>query len=469
MNAAAIARRLGPWRQQPRAPGADLEQALRDAILLGRIPVGARLPSERSLAAALGISRGTVSATYSRLRGAGWLCTRTGSGSTTALPAGLNARMAFPGGWRARGGESAALVDLTYAAPIAPLPEYLRALAVASERLRALAVQPVVGELAELQETIAGRYSAAGLATSPAQVLITSGASAGLAFALADTAPPGSRVLVEAPTYPGALEIARQHGAQAIGWPVLDGWDRDVFAHMADRHRVRAAYVTFDFHNPTGALAGRRERDAVLAAAGERGVSVIVDETLRDLAFSAEDLPPVTRGAALHIGSLSKSVWAGLGVGWVRAQERVADRLRSQPLAAALVPPPLEQLIALELLPRLDAIAAQRRPQLRGNLALVASAVEGWQGAALVGPPRGGLSAWVRLPASASATWLVRRPARRGGAAAARQRVLARRNARRLRPPAAHAGPRPAGRRPAPHRQGAEPLCVNWLNRLRLA
>ena len=408
MNATAIVRQLGPWRQQPHAPAADLEQALHDAILLGRIPVGARLPSERSLAAALGISRGTVSATYARLRGAGWLSTRTGSGSTTALPGTLNARMAVPGGWRARDADGPALVDLTYAAPIAPLPEYLRALEVASGRLRALAVQPVVGELGELREAIAARYSAQGLTTSAAQVLITNGASAGLAFALADAAPPGSRVLVEAPTYPGALEIARQHGAQLVGWPVLDGWDRAVFAHMADRHRVRAAYVTFDFHNPTGALAGRTERDAVLSAAHERGVTVIVDETLRDLAFSEEVRPAATRGAALHIGSLSKSVWAGLRVGWVRAETRVADRLRGQPLAAALVPPPLEQLIALELLPRLDAIAVQRRPQLRRNLDLVAAAVDGWEGAALVGPPRGGLSTWIRLPATASATGLAR-------------------------------------------------------------
>jgi DNA-binding GntR family transcriptional regulator len=100
--ASQLARALGPWRRRPHAPGRDLEDALRDAVLLGRIPVAARLPSERTLAAALGLSRGTVGATYGRLRDGGWLTTRTGAGSVTALPGTLNARLAAPGGWRPR-------------------------------------------------------------------------------------------------------------------------------------------------------------------------------------------------------------------------------------------------------------------------------------------------------------------------------------------------------------------------------
>ena len=185
-------------------PGLDLEDALRDAVLLGRIAVAARLPSERGLAAELGLSRGTVSAAYGRLRDGGWVTTRTGAGSVTALPGTLNARLAAPGGWRSRGDD--AHIDLAYAAPIAPLPEYLEALETASERLRGLALEPVVSELEELQEAIADRYRASGLATSADQVVLTGGASAGLVLGLRDVAPPGSRLLVESPTYPGALE-----------------------------------------------------------------------------------------------------------------------------------------------------------------------------------------------------------------------------------------------------------------------
>jgi len=329
VHASQLARALGTWRRRPHAPGLDLEDALRDAVLLGRIAVAARLPSERGLAAELGLSRGTVSAAYGRLRDGGWVTTRTGAGSVTALPGTLNARLAAPGGWRSRGDD--AHIDLAYAAPIAPLPEYLEALETASERLRGLALEPVVSELEELQEAIADRYRASGLATSADQVVLTGGASAGLVLGLRDVAPPGSRLLVESPTYPGALEIAAQHGAQLIGWPMLDGWDADAFVQLADRHRIRAAYVTFDFHNPTGALADPEERARIVRLARERDIALIVDETLRDLAFVVSRAPAPTVGATLHLGSLSKSVWAGLRVGWIRARDtRAADRLRVQ-------------------------------------------------------------------------------------------------------------------------------------------
>jgi DNA-binding transcriptional MocR family regulator len=273
----------------------------------------------------------------------------------------------------------------------------------------------VVSELPELQDAIAGRYSATGLPTSIDQIILTGGASAALILALRDVAPPGSRLLVESPTYPGALEIAAQHGTQLIGWPVLSGWDADAFAQLADRHRVRAAYATFDFHNPTGAVAGAAERARIVRLARERDVALIVDETLRDLAFAVAAPPAPTSGATVHLGSLSKSVWAGLRVGWIRAGDtRTADRLRSQALAGALTPPPLEQLIAVELLPRLEAIAAQRRPAWERNLAAVGRAVTEWPGASLHGAPRGGLSAWLRLPPGASSAVLSRRLRARG-------------------------------------------------------
>jgi DNA-binding transcriptional MocR family regulator len=273
----------------------------------------------------------------------------------------------------------------------------------------------VVRELPELQEAIASRYRTAGLPTTVDQIVLVGGAAAGLVLALRDVAPPGSRLLVESPTYPGALEIAAQHGTQLIGWPVLDGWDADSFAHLADRHRVRAAYATFDFHNPTGALAGPEERTRIVQLARERDIALIVDETLRDLAFAVDGAPAPTVGATLRLGSLSKSVWAGLRTGWIRAGDaRTADRLRSQALAATLTPPPLEQLIAVELLPRLDAIAAHRRPAWERNLRAVERAVAEWPGAALHGAPRGGLSTWLRLPPSISSAVLARRLRARG-------------------------------------------------------
>ena len=80
---------------------AALASRLRVLTADGRLPVGARLPAERDLAAAVGLSRTTVRAAYARLREDGWATARQGAGTWTALPAGPNRGMWVPAPWRA--------------------------------------------------------------------------------------------------------------------------------------------------------------------------------------------------------------------------------------------------------------------------------------------------------------------------------------------------------------------------------
>jgi DNA-binding transcriptional MocR family regulator len=399
--AAAHAEALGEWRA--RGDGTlpeHLADALAGALLDGRIPLAVALPSERTLAGAIGASRATVSDAYALLRERGWLQTRQGARAQPLLPPALDEGLAPRDGTPA----GTELIDLTLAAPAAPAGAYLAALERARGRIGAHLATTGVADagLPELRARIAERHTRAGLPTRPEQVLVTSGAVAALQLALAPL-PARAAALAELPTFPLALDALRDRGRRVSGWPVAAGWDAELFASLVQRRAARVAYVIPDFHNPTGRLASGEEREALAAAARREGVLLVVDETMRELDLRTAGVPEPPLAAlaaeALTLGSLSKLVWSGLRVSWLRAPRTMVEQLVRHPLMAACSPPPLEQLIALELFDELDALAARRRRTLRARLAHLLAAIDGLDGLAAT-QPAGGLSVWATLRGS---------------------------------------------------------------------
>ncbi len=398
MHGVMLADALRGWRERRPTLAAALHSAIADAILDGRVARGMALPSERSLAAALEISRVTVSAAYASLREEGWIDTTRGAGSEARLPQWLNARI------EDAPGSHGALIDLTRAAPGAPLPAYLDALERASELLAHHALMPVAQTIPELRCAIADRYSAAGVPTRAEEILITSGARAALLLLIRYLARPGRRVLVESPTYPAALDLLRSAGVRAVGWPMADGWDAELFQALLRKVGPTAAYLILDFHNPTGALASARTRRRILRAARAVSVPVILDETMCELDLRDESAPPMVRDATgvYRVGSMSKTVWAGLRIGWIRAAAHEIETLGSLAETHCLAAPPLEQLIALELFGRLDELVVTRRTQLIAQLRTLLSALDQIPGVRLTQAPAGGLTTWVELPPGTS-------------------------------------------------------------------
>lgn len=386
---------LGAWRGEPGRHARTLADAIREAILDGRVPVGTRLPSERALAAALRLSRGTVVATLSQLRHAGWVRTRHGSGTITQLPAELVERTA------PRSMDHADGLDLTRAVPAAPHTAYLAATQRAVHRSAPLLVdsgQPDTG-LPELRELVADRYTESGLPTRPDQILITAGARAALTL-LAEHLHDRTRpVLVENPTYHGLLAILRRRRARLTVLPVTDhGWDLARLTHTITTVRPALAFLTPDFHNPTGTLMPPAQRRGVARLANRHDVTFVVDETLRDLDLRtpAQPIPHLAARRVINVGSTSKLIWGGLRVGWLRTDATRIRDLMHNPLAARLSPPPLEQLIACELLAAPDQIRTDRRNQLRAQRDHLAGLLTGSPAWSFT-TPTGGLSLWLKL------------------------------------------------------------------------
>jgi DNA-binding transcriptional MocR family regulator len=385
---------------------AGLARRIRDLVTTGSLPVGSRLPAERELAAELDVSRVTVASAYRVLREEGFARTRHGSGTVTELPR-ADTR------WRPPNSEPG-LLDLAHAAPEAApqlMGAYERALAALPAQLAGHGY--ATNGLPQLRAAIADRFTARGLPTEPDQVVVTAGVGDATAVVLDTLLQPGDRVLVEHPTYPGVLGMVNAAGGRCTPVPV-DSGDPDALvraAHLVARQSSpRLAFVMPDFSNPTGARLSATGRRRLAATLWQQGVLTVVDEVVADLHLDGDALPPYAAGlpdaATATVGGLSKAVWGGLRIGWLRTEAALAAELGATLARRQLSVGLLDQLAATLLVEQLDEVLDQRRALLRGRrdalLAEITRVLPDWE----VHPPAGGLSVWCRLPAGVSSTAL---------------------------------------------------------------
>jgi DNA-binding transcriptional MocR family regulator len=381
---------------------AALAARVRMLVADGRVPLGTRLPAERDLATALALSRATVTAAYARLREDGWATARQGAGTFAALPAGPHR-----GAW-VPGPVDDGTIDMAHAAPAAPssVPAaFATALAELPRYLPQHGYHP--GGLPDLRARIAERYTARGLPTTPEQVLITAGALHGVSTAFQTLLRRGERLLLEQPTYPNALDAARALGVRLLP-TALDQEDPDAWLGAAERTlasaRPAAAYLMPDFQNPTGRLVDAAGRERLARALRRAGTTAVVDETFAELWLDAPPPPPLAAFGAGHlsVGSLSKTFWGGLRIGWVRGEADVVQQLTAVAVRSTMAGPVVEQLAACALLDGADSALEDHRRQLRERRAVLISALRQQLPAWRVPEPEGGLVLWCGLPARRS-------------------------------------------------------------------
>lgn len=378
----------------------------------GRLTTGRRLPAERVLAAELGVSRTTVSAAYALLREQGRLVTVHGSGSVLAL-----------GGSRgAASAGSATVIDLSNAVPPAwpGLPEVAERAATRLPSMLATHGLDYIG-LLELRERIARRYTDRGLPTTADQVMVTNGAQHAISLVVGTRLRRADRLVLDIPSYPHAIDAFRDAGARLVPIAMpearqqIDEWERTL--HLL---RPEFAYLMPDFRNPTGSSLDEGERRRLIAAAAASGTVLLVDETTAELAI--DPAPPTRPLAALAVGSgaevitvgsVGKTIWNGLRVGWIRADSRTIAALAAARPARDLGTPVLDQLVVSELLPDIDRVLAHRAEQLGATRDAVVARLRSDLADWTVPVPAGGLCIWITLP-DARSSLLVSAAAERG-------------------------------------------------------
>ncbi len=439
---------IGAWAVGPGPLYRQLARAVSGAIERGALAGGARLPAERALADALPASRGTVVAAYDlliterlveRRRGSGTFVVGTGPGypadrEGSALVRRLVdqsvARTPAPG--VATLPDTAAPMTTTPADTVAPMATVLAgtvapgvattpsvidlSLSVLADTdglpdvgvtARDLAtVSPPTGlspwGLPTLRAMLADHVTAWGLPTRAEQIVVTTGAQQALSLAAACWVRPGDVVVVDDPTYPGAIAAFRQAGARLLGVATdARGPRPDALAAALDAHPA-LVYLQSGVHSPTGLVLGRTRSEELAALIARARVPFVEDRALGDLAWTATAAPMATMLVATStvvVGSLSKLFWGGLRIGFVRAEEPLALRFARIKATRDLGTSAVSQILAERLLPHAASVARARSAQLQERAAELEAALAAALPDASWASPGGGLSLWVDLHA----------------------------------------------------------------------
>ena len=169
------------------------------------------------------------------------------------------------------------------------------------------------------------------------------------------------------------------------------------------------AYVIADHQNPTGLTMPAADRERLVSLARATRTPLVIDEAIAGLHLEGADRPPPVAAldpggeTVITIGSMSKTFWAGLRIGWVRANPALVQRLAAARAALDISSPVLEQLMAVELLAGAEPILERQRAAARERRdAFAARARTSGCPSGASGPPAGGLCLWVELDAPRS-------------------------------------------------------------------
>jgi DNA-binding transcriptional MocR family regulator len=411
---------LGQWSEGPGPLHRKLSDALRQAVELGYLRAGERLPAERDLAARLAVSRSTVVAAYDQLRSEGLLESRQGSGTriagngrTTAGTTIAHAQLPANPVYRALLRQHDDVISLACAISAAHprVGEAIQDVARedAADLLTLNGYLP--GGLPVLRERLAQMHTAEGLPTMPDQILVTTGAQQAVSLSSVLFVRPGDEVVVESASFAGTLDVFRTRGARLVSVPLDDdGVDVRAVREIVRSRQPSAIYVMPTFHNPTGVRMAERRRRELAELATSEGLPVIEDNALEHTPLDDDRLPPVAAFAPddapiVTASSFGKAAWGGLRMGWLRGPAPLVARLAELKAMTDLGSPVFDQAVAARLVPHLVEMRADRKVMLRRHLDLVTELLSehlpDWQWRR----PTGGPSLWVRLPTGSAAAY----------------------------------------------------------------
>lgn len=332
----------------------QIKNQVRDMIFSGILPADTLLPPERSLAKELEVNRSTVIKAYQELKADGLVDSHVGKGTVvlshtvkkTALPDSyinplpwyqfftdsINAGTDnIIGDIMAMTGDSG-IISFAGGIPASNLypVEILKTIqtelfTTANQEL--FLHSPVEGYY-PLRESISHLLRQRQIAASPKDVVVLSGSQQGLDFAARIFIRPGDTVLVEEPTFFGAIQIFRSAGARVIGVPIdQEGMRTDVLEALLVRHKPKFIYTLPTFQNPSGISMSLERRYQLLNLAYQYQLPILEDDPYGELYYDRPPYPPLKaldrHGYVIYLSTFSKTLFLGLRVGWVSGPPQV--------------------------------------------------------------------------------------------------------------------------------------------------
>ncbi len=423
----------------------QIRDQLRALVHSGALRPGDRIPASRELANHLGVHRTTVANAYAELESEGLIHGHVGRGTfitEAAVPAATprtpNPVLASGNGgvrWESlfadeRGEEALSrlmpripdgAISFVAAKPSQehfPLEE-IRACAQAvlrSDGRRILQLGCSDG-YEPLRRALLELFRSEGLAIKEEQILITDGCQQSLDLLCKAFLRPGDTVLMENPTYPGAIAIFASARVRTIGVPVNTevpgngsrgrdaGLDLGALEAALVQNRVKLMLLTPDFQNPTGMTMTLAARRKVLELAARHQAPVVEDHIYARLRFASPALPSLKAldraGTVIQVDSFSKVAFPGLRVGWCIAPESVIERLRLVKQTTDLHTDQLAQAVLAEFTRRglFAKHLARMRKLYAARLAALEAALERHMPDGVTWTrPQGGMCLWLSLP-----------------------------------------------------------------------
>ncbi len=407
----------------------QIRNQIRDLILAGALPPGYRLPPERKLADALGVNRTTVLNAYRDLRADALIDSHIGQGTVVAPSAAApEAARVDPPEWRQLLSQSAARMQqplVSNILKIANRPELISFAAGFST-----CVTDPIAELLETQNRILRDYGSTtlqysateghfplreslcrllegrGIRVTPEEVMVLAGSQQGIDLAARILLDPGDLIVVEEPTFFGALQIFQSAGARILSVPIdRDGMRVDLLQSLLERYKPKFIYTVPTFQNPSGTVLSLERRRQLLDLAYRYRVPIIEDDAYAELRYDGQPLPSLKaldqQGYVIYLSSFSKVLFPGLRVGWVAAAQpmirqyvlakQLAD-LHTNSLAQWIMDDFLRRGVYAQRVQTIRAANRQSRDRMVDALQRYGLKALEWQ------RPEGGLYFWCRLP-----------------------------------------------------------------------
>jgi 2-aminoadipate transaminase len=282
-----------------------------------------------------------------------------------------------------------------------------------------------------LLDTIASIVEHRGIAAKLEDLLVTTGSQQGLDLVARVLIDPGDVILVELPTYVGAISAFRNLQATLVGVPqAADGIDLDALdgtweGLRREGRRVKFLYVVPNFQNPTGLLIGLDKRRRLLEWAERRDVLIVEDDPYRELYFedsaTEADVRPIKaddrHGRVIYLSSFSKTLAPGFRVAWIVAPAALASKLEMAKQAGDLLTGSLDQRLIYQACRR--GLLERQLPMLRAHYAhkrdVMERALRRELGSAVSWPkPTGGFFLWLTLDSAIDADRMIPRAVEHG-------------------------------------------------------
>lgn len=332
----SLAGRTGPLATQ-------IADAIGESVADGRLALGARLPPQRDLAHALGVSLNTVTRAYADAVERGFVRGEVGRGTFVRERGPLPTPTEATGLTRPAAGPIDFSLNLPAPSPAAALlAQSLRALSGSNDLATLLDHQPPGGR--DVHAAAAARWlGRLGLGARPDDVVVTAGAQHGLLVALLATTRPGDVLLTEALTYTPIRAMANRLGLKVV--PVASdagGLDLDALDRACHRVAGKVLYCLPTLQTPTTTTITTDRRSAIAGIVRRHDLMLIEDDVF---GFLPPDRPPPLACFApertIYVTSVSKSLAPGLRVGFLHAPAERARALRSAVGLSTWLPPPL--------------------------------------------------------------------------------------------------------------------------------